>query len=404
VKTERIHPAGINQEFADRLFSGGPGGCRPTAEQTLLLRAACLAGKEAIEAWREWRSIVDIDRIDAGSQRLFPLLYRNLHKHGIEDDLMNSFRSVRRYIWYKNQVLFHHLSGLLQLFFRKKIETMILKGAAMVLLYYRDYGLRYMSDFDLLISREEAVSAITILLKSGWRPRERSVESSLPRFIESQPAQHFQHPSGQVCDLHWQCPLQSPAPGEKVDFRKEAIPLKLKDIPLRAFDPTDQLLHVSVHGASWNVIPPLRWAADAMEILNTSGDKIDWNRFVDRVRRLRLILPARDTMNYLREFLDAPIPGSALEEMMKLPVTRRERVEYQLQSSPDNRSGPLLRLRLRYREYLRRGNHGGRYKWLRFPAYLQHTWGLDHLWQVPFNSIYRGLRRIIRLSGERGGG
>ncbi len=60
-------------------------GWYPTRQQELLLRAALLDGDSARESWKEWRSAIDIDLIDLGSQRLLPLLYRNLNRLEIED-------------------------------------------------------------------------------------------------------------------------------------------------------------------------------------------------------------------------------------------------------------------------------------------------------------------------------
>jgi len=112
------------------------GGCWPTWRQELLLRAALLRGKEAIAAWREWKSSVDVDRLDQGSRRLLPLLYRNLRAHGVEDPLMNSFKGIYRLTWYKNQMAFHKMTSLLRSFHHAGIETMLLKGAALVMLHY----------------------------------------------------------------------------------------------------------------------------------------------------------------------------------------------------------------------------------------------------------------------------
>jgi len=79
------------------------GDCWPTREQELLLRAALLQGNDAINAWHEWKSSVDIEQLDQGSYRLLPLLYRSLHIDGVEDPLMNKLKGVYRMTWYKNQ-------------------------------------------------------------------------------------------------------------------------------------------------------------------------------------------------------------------------------------------------------------------------------------------------------------
>ena len=48
-----------------------------SANQELLLRASLLKTKEAVSAWDEFKSSVDINRIDYGSLRMLPLLYKN---------------------------------------------------------------------------------------------------------------------------------------------------------------------------------------------------------------------------------------------------------------------------------------------------------------------------------------
>ncbi|HYA13731.1 MAG TPA: hypothetical protein VEF33_05270, partial [Syntrophales bacterium] len=62
-------------------------GCLPTAQQEALLRASLLQGEEALMAWDYWKSNTDMNRIDQGSYRLLPLLYRNLSLHGVKDPL-----------------------------------------------------------------------------------------------------------------------------------------------------------------------------------------------------------------------------------------------------------------------------------------------------------------------------
>ena len=139
-------------------------GWRPTKEQGLLLRASILRGKEAIEALQEWKADINIAQLDQGSQRLLPLLYHNLHSQGIDDSFMNRFKGVHRLTWYKNQLLFHHVTTLLHSFYNAGIQTMVLKGAALTLFYYRDYGLRPMADFDILVQSEQASAAINLTI------------------------------------------------------------------------------------------------------------------------------------------------------------------------------------------------------------------------------------------------
>ena len=71
------------------------------------MRAALLHGRSALEAWEEWRARTDIDHLDAGSYRLLPLLYRNLHRQGARDPTLEGFRNHYHRVWRENQLLFH---------------------------------------------------------------------------------------------------------------------------------------------------------------------------------------------------------------------------------------------------------------------------------------------------------
>src|SRR2546422_8135768 len=124
--------------------------CWPTWQQELLLRAALLQGKNSIEAWEKWKSSTDINQLDLGSHRLLPQLYRNLHVQGVKDRLLEKFKGIYRRTWCDNQLLFHEVSALLRSLGDAGIETIVLKGAALALLHYRDCGLRPMNDFDVM--------------------------------------------------------------------------------------------------------------------------------------------------------------------------------------------------------------------------------------------------------------
>jgi len=375
------------------------GGCWPTREQELLLRAALLQGKEAIDAWYEWKSSVDVDRLDPGSLRLLPLLYWNLRTHGVKDPLMNRFKGICRLTWYENQMLFYNMATLLRSFHNAGIQTMVLKGAALTLLHYRDYGLRAMSDFDVLVHTEQALAAINLLRKLGWTPKSRSPEAFTETYISVTKAHHFEDAAGRTLDLHWHVLPECCYPNADDDFWHGAVLTKIHDVPTHALNPTDQLLHVCVHGARWNPVPPFRWVADAMMILNTSQSEIDWNRLITQVEKYGLILPLRDTLNYLRDMLDILVPLPILQSLQDIPVSRIERIEYEARTRPPELVGPLRGLWFHYLRYSRLVSGASlQHKLVGFPTVLQHIWGADHLWQVPFYAILKGMRRIWKMT------
>lgn len=173
--------------------------CWPTRQQELLLKASLLRCKGVISAWEEWKSGADIEQLDPGSYNLLPLLYDNLNTIGIKDPLMRKLKGVYRQTWYKNQLSIHRVGVLLSAFHCAGIRTMVLKGAALVLLYYRNYGLRPMGDIDILVHTEQSREAIDFLIKSGWIPHSGSPE----RLIPLSHGAAFRNPAtGQDVDLH----------------------------------------------------------------------------------------------------------------------------------------------------------------------------------------------------------
>ena len=362
------------------------------------MRAALLQGNEATDAWYEWKSSVDVDRLDPGSLRLLPLLYWNLRTHGVKDPLMSRFKGVYRLTWYENQMLFHNMSTLLHSFHNAGIQTMTLKGAALTLLHYRDYGLRPMDDFDVLVQTEQASAAINLLSRLGWTPELRPPEAFTETYVSVTKAYHFADPAGRVLDLHWHVLPECCHASADDDFWDGAVLTKIHDVPTHALNPTDQLLHACVHGAKWSPVPPIRWAADAMMIMRTSQSEIDWNRLIKQAQERRLILPLRDTLSYLRDVFDAPIPPAVLQSMQDMPVSEVERGEYKARTRSAELVGPLLGLWLHYLHYSRLVSDASlQHKLIGFPRFLQHIWGADHLWQVPFYAILKGMPRIWKI-------
>jgi len=370
------------------------GGFWPTEQQELLLRAALLNGRDAADAWKEWRSRVDIDDInllDPGSYRLLPLLYRNLNNQGVEDPLMMRLKGVYRLTWYKNQMLFHAMANILRSFHDAGIETMVLKGAALTLLCYKDYGLRPMNDFDVLIRPEKALPAIRLLKTIGCTPM---YFVPTEEYMSVSYSHGFRNGAEQEFDLHWHMLFQSRGGSADDDFWDGAITADINGVAIEALNPTDQLLHVCIHGARWNVTPPFRWVADAITVLNTSQAGIDWNRLIGQAEKRRLILPLMDTLNYLKEVFDAPIATGVLKRLQDVPVPRTERMEYKIAVSPPTQWRAVLDLWCQHSRLA--GNVGLTRRITGFPNFLENIWGIP-AWKLPFH----GLSKIVTWHENR---
>ena len=306
----------------------------------LLLKAALLKGEEAKDAWRNWRAHVDFEgELDWTSYRLLPLLYQNLKRLRVDDPLMGRIKGVYRRAWYRNQNLFRSGAAVIRALQAAGIETLILKGAALTWLYYKDYGLRPMEDFDVLVPTQKRRAAIDVLNRNGWTPRVFSfcpLEESTERRLDVLHAWPFNNGVQQELDLHWHVipPLVVDTVGDE-DFWACAIPVANDSVTALALNASDQLFHICAHGGGWSPMVSMQWVADALTILNTAQEEIDWEQLVERAKQHQLTLPLLTALQYLTRAFHAAVPADILERLSEVPVSDLDRKYYRVIAAPE---------------------------------------------------------------------
>jgi hypothetical protein len=368
-------------------------GCWPTRDQELLLRAALLQREPALESWNEWRRNVNIDVIDYGSHRMIPQLYRNLQRHGVKDPLMERLKGVYRYYLYKNEILMHRTGALLAALEEAGIKTMVLKGAALIQLYYRESGLRPMLDADVLVHAHQAEQAMDLLARLGWEPvRYRRPQTRIP-ILHSTP---FEDDDGRQVDLHWHLFWECFNANDDDAYWKNAVQIKIGGVQTLALNPTDQLLHTCWHGARWNEVPPIRWVADAMAILGASPAEIEWPGLLRDAQKHRIIMPLKDSLEYLKKTFDAPVPDTLLKSLSAVRISKIERENYEVTLNPMAPPTTTKILRQLYYDYRwLSSSTSSRFKSLAFARHLQAKWDIDRLWHVPLYMSIRMARRVL---------
>ena len=302
----------------------------PTREQELLLKATLLKGEQAIAAWKNWAAAINFDQLDAGSQRLLPLLYRNLVDNNIQHPAINIYKGFYRMTWYKNSLIRHRITGVLHLLDAHDIPVLLLKGAALVPLYYKDWALRPMNDFDLYVSKKDAFKAFNLLCQSGWKPVESMIDELDLLNIHSGT---LIDDSSIEFDLHWKVMHQS-GQDHDISFIKSTEKIDFVGTSVSVLSHTDQLFHVLIHGARWNEVAPLRWIPDSMMILKAAGPLIDWKKLVNKGRAMYLTVPLIKTLLYLHEVFAAPIPETVIYHLKHLKPSFTERLEFLTNSRP----------------------------------------------------------------------
>ncbi|HEV2884236.1 MAG TPA: nucleotidyltransferase family protein, partial [Pyrinomonadaceae bacterium] len=238
---------------------------------------------------------------------------------------------------------------------------------------------------------QQAMAAIDVLRVSGWRARREFSEA----WLIYEHATELQDGEGHPLDLHWRVMWEGRRAVSDDEFWEGAQILKIGKTETRALNPTDQLLHVCVHGANWDVIPPVRWVADAMTVMSRST--IDWPRLIEQAKKRELSLVMSKTLGYLKRLLDAPVPDDVLETLNSMRPSSREKLFFQTRTSSQTaiRRLPVL---WRWMEgFCATRGVASQGRVVNLVRYFQSLWRLDHLWQVPLHVIYKAARGSVGI-------
>ena len=360
----------------------------PTPQQELLLRGALQKGPGAINAWEQWAATVDFENIDQGSQRLLPLLYQNLLDQGIQSPLMARYKGVYRRFWLSNQFLFNRTLPVLEALNKEGIKTLLFKGAGLVLGCNLNYAIRPMDDIDVLVPKEVAQNAINLIRKMGWQEKGELVAN----FHSTDHARMYHDGKGHYVDLHWRSLFNARTGKHETGYWKRSFHAKIEGVPVSIMGKTDQLIHTCVHGIWWSPIPPIRWIADAIILLENPETTIHWDHLIEHSEKLRVNLPLFQGLRYLKKGFNAPIPDNILQSLglISVSVSRQEKWNYNLSI---RKPMPVIGLFiLQITGFL--AYHQKQYPFPGFLRYLQHRWGVKYLWQVPLDGVLRLWRKI----------
>ena len=269
----------------------------------MLLRAALLDGARASESWDRWRAVSDRPEARRGLHWLGPLLVRNLSDRGCDPEIIE-LRRIHESRARDRARRRHALELLLARLERAGIDTLVLKGASVGRLDYRDESLRPMTDLDVLVPAARAFAAIDVLRASAAIP--------LTPIPERPHDLRWRHSTvlalGDVpIDLHWHVLPECCADDDDASFWRFAVPLRTAVSLTRALAPAHRLMHAFAQGTRVTRSPAPRWVADCAMILRASGSDIDWDLLVRECEQRRLVIPVREGLEYVRGLLEVPV-------------------------------------------------------------------------------------------------
>ncbi|HET8651950.1 MAG TPA: nucleotidyltransferase family protein [Gaiellaceae bacterium] len=373
---------------------GRAGSFWPSREQELLLKVALLKDERGARAWSELRPRLDIQRLEAGSTVLLPLLYDRLREQDDADRFLPRLKGVYRYVWYRNQVAMKALLEMLTALRGAGIESIVFGGAALVTRYYRGLGVRPIDEAAVLVRPSLRDDAVTVLTRAGW-----SIADDSGRSRRMQPSGAR---DGRMAALHSRLPVEFEPAGDQVseeEVWRHADVSDVRGTPTLTLDPSDELLLTCVGGARSGGTSNVQWIPDAMTILRVAESDIDWETLISKAVLRRRSLPLLEGLRYLTEELDAPIPGWVVKELGTTTVTRRERFAHRI----SGRGGRLLgNLPATVGAHVVASQDQSVLRAvLRLPDFVRAEWGVDRFSQLPAAAARRSVTALSQARAHR---
>ena len=364
----------------------------------LALRAALLEGDDALQAFAQWRQAVPFDEIDTHTQRLVPCIYRNVRSLGGDDPILGRMKGVYRRTWVSNRLRLAACENLLGIFDRAGIPSVLLKGAAILVRWTSDSGLRPMVDVDVLVRREQRRMALAHLLAAGYKLGWIRADRFTDREFHKVHAVELRDPAGIRIDLHWRALLNGRARDQDRAFWDLALPVRLADSTTHVLSPEDHLYHTCAHAASWNDGARIDWAADAAMILREAGSRFDWDRFVAHARRDGIDLPVRTFVALLRDLLNIPVPRTVDRQLSSFRPQLAARLDLALRRRGCDNIGDATAAFLAFQDYRRRNAHLSRKSAVAAIApFVRAHWQFDGVASALAYGVYAGLNRPPQL-------
>jgi hypothetical protein len=200
---------------------------------------------------------------------------------------------------------------------RAGVKIIVLKGAVLAESLYGDFGLRPLSDVDVLVREQDWPTICEVLKAQGYKAREDEFEPLPPKLTRYDVQAHMQYYSPVGTCLELQVDLLTLGIGmrdiESVWSRSgEAV---VGGVPVSVLSPEDQLLHLAVH-ANRHGCMRLKWLVDIAETLRQSSD-LDWDLVIDIAQRERIVTSVYSTIMHTERLLCNSLVRSDIIEMLR---------------------------------------------------------------------------------------
>jgi hypothetical protein len=260
---------------------------------------------------------------ESALQGLSPLLCQRLKEKSVEPDVPRVILESLRRDYMRNAAanmkMYAELGKVLKEFKTAGIPVIVLKGAHLAEAVYRDIALRFFSDIDLLVKKNDLERADRIL-SADYIPLEyhRQVDKSNYEW-------HYNHKSKRLLlEIHWDLLAGTyPFSIDTNELWENAVSEKIAGIDVLVLSPADLVLHLCLHTSIHMLGSGIRALCDIVQVTRDSGMAIDWRRLEEQARSWRISHGTYLILRLARDLLNAAVPDDILDRLKPADMEER---------------------------------------------------------------------------------
>ncbi|MDH2398848.1 nucleotidyltransferase family protein [Bradyrhizobium sp. SSUT18] len=284
-----------------------------------LFRAALGQGQTAIDAYQAWRASEPHDAADEVVYRTMPLLVATADRAGIADADTKRMRGVVKHVWLSNATRVRDVVEACAALKAAGIAALLIKGGA---LFARDESYmakRMTGDYDLLVRRKEAPRAIEVLRQASFRSHGMRVElfseSDFDRDIHA--VAMSRAGLGRAIDLHWRALfwLDDESFTEELFRTAETATLLTHEVLIPGL--AEHLAIAAMRPEPADQKEMVFRALEVVHVLESAGNRVDWDRFRALVTRYGGSLFAAQLLDLVAREMPALVPDGLVEGLWR---------------------------------------------------------------------------------------
>ena len=289
----------------------------PTGGLDQLLKAALLQDEDAAcQCAVRWLDENDIDLVSFREHRLLAAISdrfgRRLAGHSAHPRLVG----LQKMLWTKSRMAMREAEPALKAMVENGAEIMLIKGASRIALDASAQRGRVAHDIDILVRPRDMAVAFDVLRDRDWQIASGVSPQYLRTRLPSLRSMNFFKGSFGDIDLH-QLGYDGSQPSADDDLAiwQRAIPAVFSGVAVFVPSPADRMALAIAHGGL-DAHTHSDWLVDCAVAIH--GGDVDWDVFLDIVRKRRLAVAAAVALSYLGLDIGIPVPGPTLAEIVAL--------------------------------------------------------------------------------------